>query len=135
MATLEEHVTRFRQGLWWTHVTRHGTGNQLLVAYQGEHQLPDRFEHLRAEIADFNNTARQDIGNRVQAIVGLLTLITIPATIIFAVLQILGVKNTAQFIAVLAGVLVLTAGLLLTRPMRTVLGATRRRLYHLLSQD
>ena len=135
MADLEQDVTRFRQRLWWLHISRHGTGNDLLSAYQDQHHLRERFTQLNAEITEFNHTARDDTDYHVQATVGLVTLITIPATVAFAALQVIGVKTLTQLAVAIAIVLAVTAGLMLTRPARLVISATRQRLYRVLGQD
>lgn len=135
MSELEQQVTRFRQRLWWLHISRHGIGNELLSGYQDQHHLRDRFTQLNAEIVEFNHTARDDTDYHVQATVGLFTLITIPATVGFAALQVIGVKSPAQFAVAGAIVVAVTASLMLTRPARLIVSATRQRLYRALGQD
>jgi hypothetical protein len=129
MTALEEQVTHFRQILWWRHVTRHGIANDLLAAYQRQHRLQERFDQVRADIADFTSTDRQDTGQRIQAIVALITLAAVPATISFTAIQVVGVKGGTQLLAFLSAVVVSTTVLMLTRPARTMLGLTRQRLY------
>jgi hypothetical protein len=134
MAALEEDLTRFRQRLWWLHITSHGAGNDLLSAYQDQHRLGQRYAHINSAITEFNHSAREDTGQNVQATVGLLTLVTIPATVVFAALQVVGVKSPLGIAASIVVVGLATAGLMLTRPARLVLRSTRQRLYRILGQ-
>jgi hypothetical protein len=70
MGELEQRLAGFRHSLWWRHVSHHGTANQLLTTYQDQHQLGERFKQVLDEIADFNDTARQDTTHHTQAVVG-----------------------------------------------------------------
>lgn len=54
---LDLEFSRLRNRLWWQHVTQHGVGNELLLAYQRQHRLPALIAHLRAELEDYSRQA------------------------------------------------------------------------------
>ncbi|MEU6715033.1 hypothetical protein ABZ897_26515 [Nonomuraea sp. NPDC046802] len=60
MAELEQEVSSFRHRLWAQHLTPHGIPNRLLIAYQRQRALPERYEQVLTEISDFNRLARDD---------------------------------------------------------------------------
>jgi hypothetical protein len=128
MAELEHRLTLFRHRLWWQHLSTHGAPNQILDAFHHNHRLPERFAQILAEINDYNRLTRDDEARDINNAVVLFTLVTVPAGIALALLQVLGSKAPWLFAAVMAAFAVLTALLLLTRPARLVLRGIRRRL-------
>ncbi|MFI9597913.1 hypothetical protein [Nonomuraea sp. NPDC052265] len=127
MAGLEREVSFFRHQLWAQHLTPHGTPNRLLTAYQRQHALRERFEQMLTEISDFNRLTRDDENRHVNSAVVVFTLVTVPAGIALALLQVLG-TDQPWLLATVAGVcLVLIALLLRTRSARVAFRALRRR--------
>jgi hypothetical protein len=127
MNKLERQVTLFRHQLWWQHLSTHGVPNHILDAFHRQHRLPESFEQVLAEISDFGRLARDDEARHVNNALLLFTLITVPAGIALALLQVLGSKDPWLFTTVLAVSAVLTGLLLLTRPARLVLRSIYRR--------
>jgi hypothetical protein len=128
MGELEHQITLFRHQLWWKHLSTHGVPNQILGAFHRQRRLPERFEQILAEINDFNRLVRDDETRHVNSALVLFTLITVPAGIALALLQVLGSKDPWLFTTVLAVCAIVTGLLLLTRPARLVLRSIRRRL-------
>ncbi|MEV6151264.1 hypothetical protein AB0L53_13070 [Nonomuraea sp. NPDC052129] len=127
MAELEQEVSIFRHRLWGQHLTPHGIPNRLLTAYQREHALRERFEQVLTEISDFNRLARDDENRHVNSAVVVFTLVTVPAGIALALLQVLQTKNPWLFVAVAVACVGLTAFLLSTRSARVAFRSLRNR--------
>ncbi len=51
---LDAEFSRFRNRLWWQHLTQHGPGNQLLLAYQRQHRLVELMEQTKSELEDYS---------------------------------------------------------------------------------
>lgn len=51
---LDAEFSRFRNRLWWQHLTQHGLGNQLLLAYQRQHRLVELMEQTKSELDDYS---------------------------------------------------------------------------------
>jgi hypothetical protein len=128
MNELERQITLFRHELWWQHLSTHGVPNQILGAFHRQHRLPERFEQVLAEINDFNRLARDDETRHVNNALVLFTVVTVPAGIALALLQVIGSKDPWLFTTVLATCAIVTGLLLLTRPARLGLRSIRRRL-------
>jgi hypothetical protein len=54
---LDAEFSRFRNALWWQHLTHHGPGNELLLAFQRQHRLPELMEQTRSELEDYSRQA------------------------------------------------------------------------------
>ncbi|MCG5213108.1 hypothetical protein [Streptosporangium sp. KLBMP 9127] len=127
MTHLEREVSTFRHQLWSQHLTPRRAPNQLLAAYQREHALRERFEQILTEISDYNRLTRDDETQRVNSAVVLFTLVTVPAGIALALLQVLETQDPRLITTIIATCLILTALLLRTRSARLALHALRRR--------
>ena len=127
MIELEREVSSFRHRLWAQHLTPHGVPNRLLAAYQRQHMLRERFEQILTQINDFNRLTREDENRHVNSAVVVFTLVTVPAGIALAFLQVLE-TNEPWLFAIVGGVCaVLVALLLRTRSARLAFKALRRR--------
>ncbi|GAA5086963.1 hypothetical protein HNP84_001121 [Thermocatellispora tengchongensis] len=89
MADLEQQISTFRHQIWAQHLTPHGTPNKLLTVYQSQHTLRERFEQLLTEISDFNRLTRDDESHHANSAIVVLTLLTVPADISLAILEVL----------------------------------------------
>ncbi|MFB9679469.1 hypothetical protein [Streptosporangium vulgare] len=127
MAELEREVGSFRRRLWAQHLTSHGIPNRLLTAYQRQHGLRERFEQILTEISDANRLTREDETRHVNSAVVVFTLITVPAGIALALLQVVEPDDPWFYASVGAAFIILTALLLRTRSARVALRALRRR--------
>ncbi|MDP4505860.1 hypothetical protein [Nonomuraea turcica] len=127
MAELEREVSSFRHQLWAQHLTPHGTPNRLLTAYQRQHVLRERFEQILTEINDFNRLSREDENRQVNSAVVVFTLVTVPAGIALALLQVMETNEPWLFVTVGGVSAVLIALLLRTRSARVAFKALRRR--------
>ena len=50
---IENRFSQFRNQVWWQHLTRHGTGNELLKFFHRERHLPELLEQIRSELSDY----------------------------------------------------------------------------------
>ena len=96
-------------------------------AYQTQHALRERFEQILTEISDFNRLTRDDESRTVNGAVVVFTLVTVPAGIALALLQVLETTSPWLLAAVGAACVGLTALLLRTRSARVALRALRHR--------
>ncbi|WP_433420889.1 hypothetical protein ACQP1V_09190 [Microtetraspora malaysiensis] len=127
MADLERQVSSFRRHLWAQHLTPHGVPNRLLSAYQRQHMLPGRYEQILSDISDFNRLTRDEESRYVNSAIVVFTLVTVPAGIALALLQVMETDNPWLYFAVAVVCVIFTGLLLLTRSARTALQALRRR--------
>ncbi|WP_157996008.1 hypothetical protein [Thermomonospora amylolytica] len=125
MPLLERRLAQFRHQLWWQHLSAHGAPNQFLEAFHRQHRLPERFAQILAEINDYNRLAREDETRNINGAVLIFTLVTVPAGIALALLQVLSAKDLWIFTTVFATCLLLTGLLLATGPARSVLRSMR----------
>lgn len=129
MEDLERQLTAFRHRLWWQHLTAHGPPNQILAAFHRQHRLSERFEQILAEVSDYSRMAHEDQARDVNNSTVLITVITVPAGIGLAVLQVFGHPSSGEFILVIALCLVISLLVLLTRPGRLAIRSIRRRFF------
>lgn len=54
---LAARMNRFRNELWWQHLTEHGVANELLVAMHRQHRIPELLEQVRSELGDYMEQA------------------------------------------------------------------------------
>ncbi|MEV4105918.1 hypothetical protein AB0J42_37270 [Nonomuraea sp. NPDC049649] len=127
MASLEQEVSSFRHRLWAQHLTPHGAPNRLLTAFQQQHALRERFDQILTEISDFNRLTRDDENRHVNSAVVVFTLVTVPAGIALALLQVMETDQPWLIVAVALACLGLTVFLLSTRSARVAFRALRNR--------
>ncbi|MEU9886361.1 hypothetical protein [Sphaerisporangium sp. NPDC051011] len=127
MPDLERQVNIFRRHLWAQHLTPHGVPNRLLSAYQRQHMLAGRYEQIISDISDFNRLIREEESRYVNSAIVVFTLVTVPAGIALALLQVIETDNPWLYATVAIACVVLIGLLLSTRSARTALQALRRR--------
>lgn len=54
---IEIALDRFRTSLWWQNITHHALANDILIAFQSQHRLPQLLQQI---IADLTDSARLD---------------------------------------------------------------------------
>lgn len=96
LRTVEENLRRFRNVFWWRQVTRHSFGNDLLTAYQDQHQLGVLVEQTVDELAEYSRQAERlaaektnALAEKTNALLALLTILGAPFGLAFGVLQVL----------------------------------------------
>lgn len=114
LAGLEERAARFRNIYWLRDASAHGPANDILTSYQAQHHLPERFDAVLGEIADFNRIVQNQESQRVNAALGIITVIGLPFGTAFAVLQTLGVDSARGLVIGTLAALAGTGSLLLT---------------------
>jgi len=125
LARLETRVAKFRTIYWLRDASTHSHANDLLTAYQAQHDLPAKFDAVLNEIADLNRIAQSQENQRVSAALGILTVVGLPFGAAFAVLQVLGANTWPDLLIGLAAAAAGTSGLLLTRFGRLLLRSLR----------
>ena len=53
VSALEWHIAAFRSTYWRQHLTAHGPASELLLSFQTQYRLPERFDEILAEAADY----------------------------------------------------------------------------------
>ncbi|WP_405806212.1 hypothetical protein [Streptomyces sp. NBC_01187] len=127
LSSLEHRIAHFRSTYWRQHLTTHGTANDLLIAYQQQYRLADRFTEILAEAADHNRLIQTQENQQISGALGILTILGLPLGTALGVLQVLGDENPWHLVAATSAALAATAALLTTRYGRLVLTALRGR--------
>lgn len=127
LAGLERRIAHFRSTYWRQHLTTHGTANDLLIAYQRQYRLSDRFTEILAEAADHNRLIQTQENQQISGALGILTILGLPLGTALGALQVLGDQNPWHLLTATTGALAATAALLTTRYGRLVLTSLRGR--------
>jgi hypothetical protein len=116
VSALERHIAAFRSTYWRQHLTAHGPANELLLNFQAQHRLPERFSEILAEAADYARLVQTQESQQIAGALGVLTILGLPVGTALSILQVLGAKGAT------AAALALT-----TRYGRLVLSSLRGR--------
>jgi len=125
LAELERGIAVFRSTYWRQHLNAHGPANRLLVSFQTRYRLPERFEQILAEAADYARLAQNQESQQIAGALGVLTILGLPVSTALSVLQVLGDSSATHLVVALAAALAATAGALTTRYGRLVLASLR----------
>ncbi|MFE2022224.1 hypothetical protein ACFW9O_29725 [Streptomyces sp. NPDC059499] len=125
VATLERNIAVFRSTYWRQHLTAHGPANELLLAFQNQHRLPDRFGEILAEAADYSRLVQTQESQQISGALGALTILGLPLGTSLGVLQVIGDESVSHLLVALGITVVVTAGALATRYGRLVLSSLR----------
>ncbi|WP_371606129.1 hypothetical protein OG725_10365 [Streptomyces sp. NBC_01213] len=125
VATLERSIATFRSTYWRQHLTAHGPANELLLAFQNQHRLPDRFGEILAEAADYSRLVQTQESQQISGALGALTVLGLPLGTSLGVLQVVGDESVSHLLVALGISVVVTAGALATRYGRLVLSSLR----------
>ncbi|WP_257230784.1 hypothetical protein [Streptomyces sp. UH6] len=125
VAALERNIAVFRSTYWRQHLTAHGPANDLLLAFQRQHRLPERFAEIFAEAADYSRLVQTRESQQISGALGVLTVLGLPLGTALGVLQVLDDKSLAHLLIALGASVAATAGALTTRYGRLVLASLR----------
>ncbi|MER7663985.1 MULTISPECIES: hypothetical protein [unclassified Streptomyces] len=125
VATLERNIAVFRSTYWRQHLTAHGPANDLLLAFQDQHRLPDRFSEILAEAADYSRLVQTRESLQISGALGILTILGLPLGTAIGILQVLGDESVTHLLTALGISVAATAGALTTRYGRLVLSSLR----------
>ncbi|MBY8882061.1 hypothetical protein K7862_31160 [Streptomyces sp. PLK6-54] len=125
VAALEQRIARFRSTYWRQHLSAHGPANELLLAFQAKHRLPERFAEILAEAADQARLVQTQESQQIAGALGVLTVLGLPLATALSILQVLGDKSPWHLVAALAAAFAATGAALLTRYGRLVLNSLR----------
>ncbi|MEE1938081.1 hypothetical protein V1L54_01380 [Streptomyces sp. TRM 70361] len=125
VAALERNIARFRSTYWRQHLTAHGPANGLLLAFQNQHRLPERFTGILAEAADYSRLVQTQESQQISGALGVLTILGLPLGTALGILQVLGDESPTHLLAALGLAVAVTAAALTTRYGRLVLSSLR----------
>ncbi|CAG7633967.1 hypothetical protein [Actinacidiphila bryophytorum] len=127
VSALEQRIALFRSTYWRQHLSAHGPANDLLLAFQCKVRLPERFELILAEAADYARLVQTQESQQIAGALGVLTILGLPLGTALSILQVLGDSRPRDLLLALAGSFVATAAALTTRYGRLVLSSLRGR--------
>ncbi|WUH94116.1 hypothetical protein OG900_30970 [Streptomyces sp. NBC_00433] len=125
VAALEQRIAHFRSTYWRQHLSAHGPANGLLLAFQDKHRLPERFELILAEAADYARLVQTQESQQIAGALGVLTVLGLPLGTALSVLQVLGDSDPWHLAFALTASLGATAAALTTRYGRLVVSSLR----------
>jgi hypothetical protein len=125
VGALERRIALFRSTYWRQHLSAHGPANGLLLAFQDKHRLPERFELILAEAADYARLVQTQESQQIAGALGVLTILGLPLGTALSILQVLGDSRPRDLVLALASALAATAAALTTRYGRLVLSSLR----------
>jgi hypothetical protein len=102
-----------------------GRGRHILLAFQAEYRLPERFSQILAEAADYARLAQTQESQQIAGALGVLTILGPPLSTALSVLQVLGDSSGTHLLVAPAAALAATAAALTTRYGRLVLSSLR----------
>ncbi|MER8043362.1 hypothetical protein [Streptomyces sp. NPDC094032] len=123
VTALERHIAAFRSTYWRQHLTAHGPANELLLAFQAQYRLADRFAEILAEAADYSRLVQTQDNQQIAGALGVLTILGLPLSTALGILQVMGDDSGAHLLIGLGGALVATVGAFATRYGRIVLAS------------
>ncbi|MGW1658575.1 hypothetical protein [Streptomyces atratus] len=126
VATLERNIAVFRSTYWRQHLTAHGPANELLLAFQQQHRLPDRFGEILAEAADYSRLVQTQESQQISGALGILTVLGLPLGTALGILQVIGDESLLHLLVALGLSVAATATALATPYGRLVLSSLRR---------
>ncbi|MET8184968.1 hypothetical protein ABZV15_04105 [Streptomyces sp. NPDC005246] len=126
VAMLERNIAVFRSTYWRQHLTAHGPANELLLAFQQQHRLPDRFGEILAEAADYSRLVQTQESQQISGALGILTILGLPLGTALGILQVIGDESLSHLLVALGLSVAATATVLATRYGRLVLSSLRR---------
>lgn len=125
VAALEHRIAVFRSTYWRQHLSAHGPANDLLLAFQARHRLPERFAQILAEAADHARLVQTQESQQIAGALGVLTVLGLPLGTALSLLQVLGDSDPWHLTLALAASLAATAAALTTRYGRLVVSSLR----------
>lgn len=125
VGSLERNIALFRSTYWRQHLTAHGPANELLLAFQAQYRLPERFAEILAEAADYIRLVQSQESQQISGALGVLTILGLPLGTALSVLQVLGDQSAAHLLVALGLSIAATAAALTTRYGRLVISSLR----------
>lgn len=121
LVELEQEMTTFRNVFWWQQLGPHWHGNELLLAYQRQHEIPELLAEVVDGLEDFSRQARTAAAQRTSALLGVLTIVGLPATFAVGFMRALGIEELRSILLALVVAAVVTIAILATRTGRTLI--------------
>ncbi|MEW2526475.1 hypothetical protein [Streptomyces sp. NPDC047071] len=124
---LEQHIAHFRSTYWRQHLTAHGPANELLLAYQAQYRLSERFAEILGEAADYSRLVQTQESQQIAGALGVLTILGLPLSTALSILQVMGDEDPVHLLIAVAAAFGATVGGLTTHYGRLVLSSLRGR--------
>lgn len=121
LAELEDEMAEFRNVFWWQQLGAQWHGNQLLRAYQRQHEIPELFSQVIGELEDYSRKAQTAATQRTEALLGVLTIVGLPFGLAVGILHTLGNDSWVWLLVSLAAAATLSGAILATGTGRTLL--------------
>jgi hypothetical protein len=112
LRVIERRLNAFRTLLWSRHVTLHGPANDLLIAFQNQHGLPQVFSQLVDEINNSVSLAALSASSRTERTLNTLTFVGLPLLFIITAAPIWIDHSPAEAIVASAVAFAVAFGLL-----------------------
>ncbi len=123
---LELELAEFRNVFWWQHLGPHWHGNELLRAYQRQHEIPGLFDQVVGGLHDYSRQAQTTAAQRTSGLLGVISIVGGPSAFALGLVRALGVENWRWVLFAVACALAVTLALLATPPGRTLIRPWRR---------
>ncbi|MFF4285265.1 hypothetical protein ACFY0R_08075 [Streptomyces sp. NPDC001633] len=127
VAALEQRIASFRSTYWRQHLTAHGPANELLLVFQAQYRLADRFAEILAEAADYSRLVQTQDGQQIAGALGVLTILGLPLSTALGILQVLDDHDPGHLLLALGAAALATAVAFTSRYGRLVLASLRDR--------
>ncbi|MEV7285102.1 hypothetical protein AB0O01_11175 [Streptomyces sp. NPDC093252] len=125
VAALERDLAAFRSAYWRPHQNVHGPAAGLLRAFHTLHRMPEHFDAVLAEAADYSRLVQTRESQQIAGALGVLTILGLPLGTALSILQVLGDENPRHLLLALTAALAATGAALTTRYGRLVLASLR----------
>lgn len=121
LVELEQELTTFRNVFWWQQLGPHWHGNELLDAYQRQHQIPELLAEVVDGLDDYSRQTRTSAAQRTSALLGVLTIVGLPASFAVGLMRALGIEELGWILISLVVAAAISAALFSTRTGRTLI--------------
>lgn len=118
LVELEQELTEFRNVFWWQHLGPHWHGNELLRAYQRQHEIPELFAQVVEGLEDYSRQARTASSQQTSALLGVLTIVGLPFGLAVGLMR--GISDWRWIVVALAAASAITAVILATPTGRSL---------------
>lgn len=120
LGQLQQEAATFRNVLWWRQLGPHWAGSELLRAYQRQHEIPELFAQVVGELDDYARTAQTAASQRVEALLGIITVVGLPFGLAVGIMHALEISDWEWLVVSLAAAAAFTAAILVTAPGRAL---------------
>jgi hypothetical protein len=118
---LELELAEFRNVFWWQQLGPHWHGNELLQAYQRQHEIEKLFGQVIGELQDYSRQAQTAAAQRTAALLGVLSVVGVPFGFAVGLTRAIGIEDWRWVALALLLAAAVSAAILTTHPGRTLI--------------